>query len=106
MIHIPTGMSQQGGDPPVPVPAEPGGQPHNIVGQGLLVIPDLRLMALGGARLLQHPADSPLRYRELLHDMLDAVAATGGAQKFPSAASFSIWLSRVNSATARLNGVS
>ena len=91
VIHIPTGMSQQGGGPPVPVPAEPGGQPHNIVGQGLLVIPDLRLMALGGAGLLQHLADSPLRYWELLHDMPDAEAAAGGAQKFPSTASFRIW---------------
>ena len=35
VVHIPPGTSQQGGNPPVAVPAEPGGQPHNAVGQGL-----------------------------------------------------------------------
>ena len=33
----------------------------------------------------------------------NGVAAVGGAQKFPSAASLSIWLSRVSSATARFS---
>ena len=43
--------------------------------------------------------DLPLQDRP---DVLDAVAATGGAQKFPYAASLRIWLSKLSSATARL----
>ena len=47
MVHHPVATPEQGGDPPVTVPAEPGGQPNNVVGEGLLVIPDQRLMAMG-----------------------------------------------------------
>ena len=60
VVHFPAGTSQQGSDPPVTVPTEPAGQPHNVVGQSLLVVPNQRLMALGRAGLLQHPASPTL----------------------------------------------
>jgi hypothetical protein len=37
---------------------------------------------------------------ELRHDMIDALTATGGAQKFPEAASFKTSFSSVRSGTA------
>ena len=42
----------------------------------------------------------PLRHAELLHDVIDTRTATGGAQKFPEAASRRISFSSVRSETA------
>ena len=101
VVHIPAAAPEHRGDPAVPVPALPGGQGHDVIGKGLLVIHHHRFIPLGGTRMPQRLAGPTLRNRELLHDLLDTAAA-GGAQKFPSAASRRTWLSRVNSATARL----
>ena len=103
VVHHPAAAPEQGGDPAVPVPAEPGGQRHDVIGQGLLVISSHRPVALGRSRMPQSLAGPPLGNSQATPDVFDTAAAAGGAQKFPSAASLRIWLSRVNSATALLS---
>ena len=34
VVHHPSATPKQGGDPPVPVPAESGGKRHDVIGQG------------------------------------------------------------------------
>ena len=50
--------------------------------------------------LAQNLAGKALRNGELHHDMVDAAATAGRAQKFPEAASFRISFSSVRSDTA------
>ena len=52
------------------------------------------------AMLAQNLAGKALRNGELRHDMVDAAATAGRAQKFPEAASFRISFSSVSSDTA------
>src|SRR4029079_16428146 len=58
------------------------------------------LLALGRATLTQNLAGKAFRDGELHHDMVDAAATAGGAQKFPEPASFRISFSSVSSDTA------
>lgn len=60
-------------------------------------------MPLGRAGLAQHTSRPPLRDAQLPADPAYTPAAPCGAAPCPSAASFSIDLSRVRSATARLS---
>ena len=53
--------------------------------------------------LAQYPADTAFRYGQMFTNMIDALATTCGAQKFPRAAWARISLSNVRSDTARRN---
>ena len=77
------------------------GQFNDAVGQMLLVSPPLRHLALRGSMLPKRTAGAALRHAQLLPHMVDALAATRRAQKFPFAASVRINLSSVRSDTAR-----
>lgn len=50
--------------------------------------------------LTENLAGKALRDGQLRHDMIDTASTTGGAQKFPEAASFRISFSSVRSDTA------
>ena len=102
-VHRPAGHLQQVGDALVAVAAEAGGQSDDRRGEGVLVVSDLWLVALGGAVLAQSPAGSALGDVQPLTDCLDACAPPRGAQKFPRAASWRMSLSRVRSETAWRN---
>ncbi len=103
VVHLPSDLLQQSGDPPVPVPAEPGCQSDDIGLQGFFIVSDSWNVALGGSWLSESTAGPSFRdFRMSSLNALYALAATRRAQKFPSAASLRISLSRVRSETARL----
>ena len=77
------------------------GQFNDAVGQMLLVSPPLRHLALRGSMLPKRTAGAALRHAQLLPHMVDALAATRRAQKFPFTASVRINLSSVKSDTVR-----
>ena len=103
VVHLPSDLLQQSGDPPVPVPAEPGCQSDDIGLQGFFIVSDSWNVALGGSWLRESTAGPSFRdFRVNLLNALNEHTATRRAQKFPSAASLRISLSRVRSETARL----
>ena len=99
-IHRPTLGPQHRRDPAIAIAAIPGGEPDDVGGQRLLICSAFRRLALGRTMLAQNPAGKALRDGELHHDMVDAAATAGRAQKFPEAASFRISFSSVRSDTA------
>ena len=100
VVHPPTTMSEESGDPAVAVPAEPACQLYDVGSEDLLVLSWQGFIPLSGPGLIERSAGSTLRDTDDHSDMLCALATTGRAQKFPSAASLRIWLSSVRSATA------
>jgi len=87
MVHYPAVIPQQRQDATIAVSTKPArivndgrSQPHLIIRPGGLV-------TLGRTRLPYHPADTAFRHRQRLPDMLDALSATGRAEKFPLTAS-------------------
>ena len=60
-------------------------------------------MTLRGAVLTKYATGSAFRNAQLITNLINALTTTCGAQKFPRAASASICLSNVRSATARRN---
>ena len=68
-------------DTAIAVPAIILGQRDDVSRQTLLVAVILRAMALCRTMLNQSTAGPPLRYRKNATDLLDRLAATGGAQK-------------------------
>lgn len=68
-------------DAAITVPAIILGQRDDVSRQTLLVAVILRAMALCRTMLNQNTAGPPLRYRKNATDLLDRLAATGGAQK-------------------------
>ncbi len=101
LVHEPAGLPQQGRDAPVAITAVLGRHGDDVGRQPCLIVSSLRDAPLRRAMLSEHAAHPPLGQLQGRPDVLDAGAATGGAQKFPEAASFRICLSRVRSATAR-----
>jgi len=79
VVYPPTIPSQQGRYPPVSVTTIPGGQGDNRCPEGLLIIPALTNPSLGGSGLTDHPAGTPLRYPQIILQVLNASAAPGGA---------------------------
>ena len=96
-------FTAQPASPSVSVAAVLRGERDDVGGQRFFIGPPRRYLPLGRAVLPEHPAGQPLRDTELLPDMLDAGPATGGAQKFPEAASRRMSFSSVRSDTAFLS---
>ena len=88
-------------DASVAVAAESTRESHDITSERPLVTRHFPRPALGRAWLPEHPARSPLRRPELLTYTHHTTSSALGAQKFPLAASSTISLSSVKSATAR-----
>src|SRR5690606_3455329 len=99
-VHRPAFGPQHRRDPTIAIAAIPGGEPDDVGGERFFIRPARRLLALGRAVLPENLAGKALRDGELGHHMVDAAPATGGAQKFPRAASFRISFSSVRSDTA------
>src|SRR5690606_7990477 len=78
-------------------------QRDNVGRQAPLVGIISRRMSLCRAVLAEHAAGPSLRYRQRTTDLLDRLAATGGAQKVSFDASCRIALSSARSATSRFN---
>jgi len=105
VVHLPPEFFEQRSDPPIPVSPEPCGEIDDVGLQGFLIVPDSWSMSLSGSRLSEStPGPSFRDFRMNSLNALYALAATRTrrAQKFPSAASLRISLSRVRSETARL----
>ena len=100
-VHHPAGSPQHRGDAAIAVAAVLDGEPDDVGREPLLVIWGRRCLALRRTVLPEHTAGHALGHAVLGHHMLDAGAATGGAQKFPAAASLRISFSSVRSETAR-----
>src|ERR671921_2748337 len=95
------GRAQELCDLPIAVAAVLAGEVNDVGGEPLLIVSPPWNTPLRRAMLSEHPADPPLGQLQGGSNVLDAGPATGGAQKFPEAASFKICLSNVRSATAR-----
>ena len=103
VVNTPAPVSKQSGDPAVAVSSETTRKIDDLPGKRLFITGRFPPAPLRRSRLVKHPTCSALSYLQAGSNMTDAFAATGRAQKFPSAASFRISLSSVNSATARLS---
>ncbi len=99
-IHPPAFCTQQSPHPPIAISAIGRGKADDCRSQRLFIIADDRTPALRRTGLSDHGACTALRDRRPGAHMLDTIAAAGGAQYFPSIASFRISLSSVNSDTA------
>jgi hypothetical protein len=101
VVHMPARVVQQAGDHPIAIAPVLVGQLDDVVGQTLFIGPALRNLALRGSVLTKCAAGAALGYAKFLPHMVDALAATRRAQKFPFAASVRMSLSSVRSDTAR-----
>ena len=72
-------MTQKGGDPPVPVTAILTGKLDDVGRELLFVIGRSGHVALGRARLTNDGAGSAFRHAERVADLIDRLAAPGGA---------------------------
>ena len=99
-VHGPACRVKHRRDPAVAVAAVLGRKRDDVGGQHRIVGPSRRRLALRRTMLAQSPAGEALRDIERRHDVIDATAATGGAQKFPEAASRRMSFSSVRSETA------
>ncbi len=95
------GRSQKLRDLPIAIAAIPAGEFNDVGSQPFLVISPRWNAALRRTVLSEHTADPSFGHIQLGSNMVDAGAATRGAQKFPFAASARIILSKVRSETAR-----
>ncbi len=103
VVHMPASISQQGCDPTVAVATILARKLDHVRYQALFVSPAPRQLTLCRAVLAQHPASTTFRDAQLVADKFDTSSTTGGAQKFPFAASARISLSSVRSDTAFLS---
>ena len=101
VVHMPARVVQQTCHHPISVASVLIGQFDDIIGQTLLIDPALRNLTLRGSVLTQGAAGAAFGYAKLLPHMIDALATTRRAQKFPFAASVRMSLSKVRSDTAR-----
>ena len=90
VVDLPADIAQQGGDAAIAVAAILAGQLDHVRDQAIFVVAAARVAALGRAMLPQHPASPALRDPEPVADVIDALTAARGAQKFPPAASLRI----------------
>lgn len=79
LVHQPAGIPQQRRDSPIPVTAILPRQGNDVPGQRNLVVGRSGDLALGRARLPQHPAGKPLRDAQLRHRMLYTIPPAGWA---------------------------
>ena len=93
-------IAQKAGDNPISVAPVLTSQDDDVLGQLLFVGSTLRNLALRGSVLTENAAGPALRYAQTLPHLVNALAATRRAQKFPLAASARIILSSVRSETA------
>ena len=101
VVHVPAFRVQQRHHPTVAVASILARQADDRCCQRILVVTDDRLVSLRRPRWPKDAAGTPFRDRVLLPHVLHASSPALGAYQFPSAASFNISLSSVNSATAR-----
>ena len=99
-VHCPAALTQQSRDPSVAVPPILLGKRDDVRGERVFVGTPTWSLPLGRSVLAEDTASETLRHAELLHDVIDTCTATGGAQKFPEAASLRISFSSVRSDTA------
>jgi|TARA_Y100000310_G_C20564388_1_gene754694 hypothetical protein len=71
VVHLPSEISQQRSDPPIPVPPEPGREVDDVGPQSLFIITNSRKMALRGSWLRESTA-SP-SFRDLRMNSLNAL---------------------------------
>ena len=100
-VDRPALRPEQRRDPAIAVTAVLAGEPDDGRCQSFFIVSRCGPLALGRAVLADNLAGAALGDPEPILQMRDTAPATSGAQKFPSAASFKISLSNVNSATAR-----
>jgi len=105
VVHVPAFRVQQRHHPTVAVASILARQADDRCRQRILVVTDDRLVSLRRPRLPKDAAGTLFRDRVLLPHVLHASSPALGAYQFPSAASFNINLSSVNSATARFKRV-
>ena len=101
VVHVPASVVQQTRHHAITIAAIFVGQFYDIIGQPLFISPALQNLSLGRTVLPQGAAGTTLRHVQLLPYMIDALATTRRAQKFPLAASVNMSLSNVRSDTAR-----
>ena len=99
----PAGLTKQGRDTAITVPAILTSQFDHVGNEVVFVRTALRDTTLRRPVLTEHATGPSFRHAKPFADMIDAATATGRAQKFPLAASFRISLSNVRSDTARRN---
>src|SRR5690606_7220667 len=99
-VDRPSLRPQHRRDPAIAIAAIPGSEPDDCSGHRRFTCSASGLRALGRAVLTENLAGKSLRDGQLRHDMIDTASTTGGAQKFPEAASFRISFSSVRSDTA------
>ena len=103
-VHQPALLAQQRPDPPIPVPGLRTPQFPHAPAELLLRCQDRpRWPALGRPVLTQRPTRPAFRDPEPLAQAANGVPAAGRAHEFPRAASRSMALSRVRSATTRFS---
>ncbi len=102
-VHDPASLMQHRRDAAIAVAAILESKRRDVSGQRRLIIRGLGDFALCGTMLTENQACPTLGHLQFIDDMVHASAATGGAQKFPLAASARIILSSVRSETARLS---
>ena len=101
VVHVPTRVAQKAGDNPISVAPVLTSQDDDVLGQLLFAGSALRNLALRGSVLTKNAAGPALRYAQALPHLVNALATTRRAQKFPLAASARMSLSKVRSDTAR-----
>ena len=101
VVHVPARVVQQTRHHALTIAAIFVGQFYDIIGQPLFISPALRNLSLCRTVLPQGAAGTTLRHVQLLPYMINALATTQRAQKFPLAASVNVSLPNVRSDTAR-----
>ena len=100
VVDLPAFQLQQGRNTPKAIASILAGQYNDPFGELLFIISSLPMVALGGARLFQCPADTTLRYLKHFLGMLHCSPASGRASQFPRTVSRKIELSSERSATS------
>src|SRR6266511_709223 len=101
-VDPPALAPQQRPDAPVAVARMPANQRQHPRQQPLFLLLGLGHLPLGRARLPQHAAGAALGHAEGLLEVTRRLSPLGGGQNFFCTTSWSICLSRANSATRRL----
>ena len=104
VVHMPACVDQQTGHHPLSVAPVLFSQLDDVIGQTLFIGTVLRHLPLRGPMLPERAAGPALGYAKFPPHMVDALATTRRAQKFPFAASVRMSLSKVRSDTALLSG--
>ena len=101
VVHMPACVVQQAGDHAIAIAPVFVGQLDDIVCKTVFIGTALGRFALRRSVLVECATGAALRHAQLLPHMVDALATTRRAQKFPFAASLKMTLSNVRWDTAR-----